>query len=123
LSLEPGIYPPRLGLRNAGPPGVPFSFDVDAVVDFRGPRHALVAERHEIALHINHLGRQPRLLHGLSWERRRVAPDKIDEMEARQPFHEVAPDVLAGPFARLSGHEGTRLFFAEPCVILVVRVP
>src|SRR5207302_7000193 len=118
LALKPGIDSPRLGFRNARPLGIPFSFDVDAVVDFRRPRPALVAQRHEVAFHINHLGRYLLALDGLLWKGRRVAPDKIDEVEAGQPFHEVAPNFPLGTFDRLLRQESTRLAFADPGIIL-----
>src|SRR4051812_14569312 len=55
LPLKSGIDAARLGFRNARTLGVPFSFDVDAIVNFRCPCPALVAQRHEMAFDVNHL--------------------------------------------------------------------
>ena len=40
-----------------------------------------------------------------------------------ETFDEVALNFLLGAFDRLFWQESTRLCFAEPCIILVVRVP
>ena len=69
-----------------------------AVVNFLGPRSARGGQRYEIALHINHLSLCLRLLDSLLREGRRVAPDKIDEVEAGEPSDETVPRILTFSF-------------------------
>ena len=60
-------------------------------------------------------------LDGLLWKGRRVAPDKIDEVETGQSFHKVARNVPLRTFTRLLWQESRASRFAEPGVILIVR--
>ena len=56
MALKFGINAAFLELRNAGARAVPFPFGVYAFVDFRSAGPTLVAQQHEIVVHINHLG-------------------------------------------------------------------
>ena len=51
-----------------------------------------------------------------------MAPDKIDEVEAGQPFHEFAGNFLLGAADWLPWKESTCLSFSEPRIIQVVPI-